>query len=186
MSYSPATATSPLLSVMERRKKCEKEEEEKKIKNKENADRHTQFHPPENIAKMSANQPLTDADRWDWLTCLREEALKQLALGHDGVVVTCSALKRKYRDVIRVAPYFSPGLQVHFIYLDAPEEVLQQRVAQRQGHYMGPNMVHTQFAILQPPMPDEIDCITLDVSNSPVEVCRAALDQVVSKLAEDR
>lgn len=135
---------------------------------------------------MSANQPLTDADRWDWLTCLREEALKQLALGHDGVVVTCSALKRKYRDVIRVAPYFSPGLQVHFIYLDAPEEVLQQRVAKRQGHYMGPNMVHTQFAILQPPMSDETDCITLDVSKSPAEVCRAALDQVVTKLAEDR
>lgn len=135
---------------------------------------------------MSAGQPLTDADRWDWLTCLREEALKQLSLGHDGVVVTCSALKRKYRDVIRVAPYFSPGLQVHFIYLDAPQHVLQQRVASRQNHYMGPGMVQTQFAILQPPMPDEIDCITLDVSRTPEEVCRAALEQVLLKLEEDR
>lgn len=135
---------------------------------------------------MSANIPLSDEDRWDWLTKLREEALKQLALGHDGVVVTCSALKRKYRDVIRVAPYFSPGLQVHFIYLDAPEEVLQQRVANRQGHYMGASMVHGQIAILQPPMKDEIDCITIDVSKSPAEVCRDALNQVVTKLAEDR
>lgn len=135
---------------------------------------------------MANNTPLTDEDRWDWLTRLREEALKQLALGHDGVVVTCSALKRKYRDVIRVAPYFSPGLQVHFIYLDAPEEVLQQRVAQRAGHYMGPNMVKTQFAILQPPMKDEIDCITIDVSKSPDVVCRDALDRVVTKLTEDR
>lgn len=135
---------------------------------------------------MANNIPLTDEDRWDWLTRLREEALKQLALGHDGVVVTCSALKRKYRDVIRVAPYFSPGLQVHFIYLDAPEEVLQQRVAKRAGHYMGPSMVKTQFAILQPPMKDETDCLTIDVSKSPDVVCRDALDRVVTKLAEDR
>ncbi|PSR90474.1 gluconokinase-like protein [Coniella lustricola] len=145
-----------------------------------------EFHSPENVAKMSRGQALTDEDRWDWLTRLREEALKQLALGHDGVVVTCSALKRKYRDVIRVAPYFSPGLQVHFIYLDAPQEVLQQRVAQRQGHYMGAGMVQSQFAILQAPMRDEIDCITIDVSRSSDEVCRAALDQVVKKLSEDR
>lgn len=135
---------------------------------------------------MSIGQALTDEDRWDWLTRLREEALKQLALGHDGVVVTCSALKRKYRDVIRVAPYFSPGLQVHFIYLDAPQDVLQQRVATRQGHYMSAGMVQSQLAILQPPMRDETDCITIDVSRTMDEVCRDALDQVVTRLAEDR
>ncbi|KAF3762288.1 carbohydrate kinase [Cryphonectria parasitica EP155] len=145
-----------------------------------------EFHTAESITKMSLGQPLTDEDRWDWLTRLREEALKQLALGHDGVVVTCSALKRKYRDVIRVAPYFSPGLQVHFIYLDAPEEVLQQRVAKRQGHYMGAGMVHSQIAILQPPMRDEVDCVTIDVSRSGDEVCMDALNQVVTKLAEDQ
>lgn len=135
---------------------------------------------------MSNGIPLTDADRWDWLTRLREEALKQLSLGHDGVVVTCSALKRKYRDVIRVAPYFSPGLQVHFIYLDAPEEVLLQRVAQRKGHYMGATMVHSQFAILEPPTPDEVDVMRVDCSRAMDDVTRDALNQVVTKLAEDR
>lgn len=144
-----------------------------------------QFHPPANIEKMSNGIPLTDADRWDWLTRLREEALKQLDLGNEGVVVTCSALKRKYRDVIRVAPYFSPGLQLHFIYLHAPEEVLLRRVAQRKGHYMGEQMVHSQFAILEPPTAEERDVISLDVSGSIGEVSQDALDQVVRKLAED-
>lgn len=144
-----------------------------------------EFHPPANIEKMSNGIPLTDADRWDWLTRLREEALKQLDLGNEGVVVTCSALKRKYRDVIRVAPYFSPGLQLHFIYLHAPEEVLLRRVAQRKGHYMGEQMVHSQFAILEPPTAEERDVISLDVSGSIGEVSQDALDQVVRKLAED-
>lgn len=135
---------------------------------------------------MSNGIPLTDADRWDWLTRLREESLKQLSFGHDGVVVTCSALKRKYRDVIRVAPYFSPGLQVHFIYLHAPEEVLLQRVAQRKGHYMGAAMVNSQFAILEPPTQDEVDVIRVDCSRAMDAVNRDALDQVVTTLSEDR
>lgn len=134
---------------------------------------------------MSNGIPLTDADRWDWLTRLREEALKQLELGNNGVVVTCSALKRKYRDVIRVAPYFSPGLKLHFIYLHAPEEVLLARVAGRKGHYMGAKMVHSQFAILEPPTAEERDVLSLDVSRSIEDVSRDALDQVVRKLAED-
>lgn len=143
------------------------------------------FHPAENVAKMASGQPLTDADRWDWLTRLREEALKQVAAGHDGVVVTCSALKRKYRDVIRVAKYFSPDLQLHFIYLDAPEAVLQERVANRKGHYMGASMVHSQLAVLEPPMPDEHDCICVDVTPTPDKVCDEALSRVVGKLASD-
>ncbi|PQE14830.1 thermoresistant glucokinase family carbohydrate kinase protein [Rutstroemia sp. NJR-2017a WRK4] len=65
-----------------------------------------EFHPKSNVEKMSKGIPLTDADRWDWLTALREESLRRLTSGSDGVVLTCSALKRKYRDVIRVAPYY--------------------------------------------------------------------------------
>lgn len=134
---------------------------------------------------MAAGEPLTDADRWDWLTRLREEALKQLDTGHEGVVVTCSALKRKYRDVIRVAKYFAPELQLHFIYLDAPEAVLQERVANRQGHYMPPTLVRSQFAALEPPMPDEHDCICVDVTQSPKLVCDEALARVIDKLVVD-
>lgn len=143
-----------------------------------------EFHPQANIEKMSAGIPLTDADRWDWLTALREASLNELDNGNPGVVLTCSALKRKYRDVIRVAPYFSPNLYLHFIYLDASEELLLQRVMARQNHYMGANMVHSQFDILEPPTKDEIDVITIDVSR-PVETVMAdALDKVLATMEE--
>jgi gluconokinase len=141
-----------------------------------------EFHPPANIEKMSNGIPLTDADRWDWLTLLREESLRQLALGAEGVVLTCSALKRKYRDVIRVAPYYSHDVILHFIYLHAPEEVLLARVGARQGHYMGANMVQSQFAILEPPAPEEMDVISVDVSKSMVDVQKEALEKVLQKI----
>lgn len=126
---------------------------------------------------MSAGIPLTDADRWDWLTALREASIHELDKGSDGVVLTCSALKRKYRDVIRVAPYFTPNVHLHFIYLDAPEEVLLQRVSARKNHYMGANMVHSQFEVLERPTPDEVDVITIDVTQSQEAVKADALDR---------
>ncbi|KAK3396502.1 P-loop containing nucleoside triphosphate hydrolase protein [Sordaria brevicollis] len=138
-----------------------------------------EYHPPANIAKMSAGIPLTDADRWDWLTQLREASIKALDQGNDGVVLTCSALKRKYRDVIRVAPYFTPNLHLHFIYLDASEEILLQRVLARQNHYMGANMVHSQFEALERPTPAETDVIPIDVSRPAEMVMADALNQVL-------
>lgn len=134
---------------------------------------------------MSNGIPLTDADRWDWLTALREESLRQLEAGNSGVVLTCSALKRKYRDVIRVAPYFSPDLHLHFIYLHAPEEVLLKRVTARQGHYMGANMVHSQFNILEPPTEEEVDVISIDVSQSIDDVNKEALAKAIEKMEQD-
>ncbi|KAL2269822.1 hypothetical protein VTJ83DRAFT_2006 [Remersonia thermophila] len=144
-----------------------------------------EYHPKSNIEKMSAGIPLTDADRWDWLTALREASISALATGSPGVVLTCSALKRKYRDVIRVAPYFFPNLDLHFIYLDAPEEVLVKRVGMRQNHYMGANMVHSQFEALERPKPDEVDVITIDVTRSVEEVKRDALSQVLRTIGAD-
>ncbi|KAJ8116091.1 hypothetical protein ONZ43_g4517 [Nemania bipapillata] len=142
------------------------------------------YHPPANIEKMGNGIPLTDADRWDWLTLLREESLKQLASGARGVVLTCSALKRKYRDVIRVAPYFSNDVCLHFIYLHAPEAVLLERVGLRQGHYMGANMVRSQFEILEPPTADETDVISIDVSGPISQVLEVALEQATKKISE--
>jgi gluconokinase len=133
---------------------------------------------------MSDGIPLTDADRWDWLTALREASIQELDRGSDGVVLTCSALKRKYRDVIRVAPYFSPNLHLRFIYLDAPEEVLLQRVSARQNHYMGANMVHSQFEVLEVPKEDESDVITVDVTRPAEAVMSDALEKVL-KTMED-
>lgn len=134
---------------------------------------------------MSNGIPLTDADRWDWLTALRQESVRHIDAGNHGVVLTCSALKRKYRDVIRVAPYFAPGVFLHFIYLHAPEEVLLKRVGARQGHYMGANMVHSQFSILEPPMEDETDVISIDVSRTPQEVMDDVLAQVQQTMESD-
>ncbi|KAI0851416.1 carbohydrate kinase [Daldinia vernicosa] len=143
-----------------------------------------EFHTKANVEKMANGIPLTDADRWDWLTALREESLRKLADGAEGVVLTCSALKRKYRDVIRVAPYYSHDVVLHFIYLHAPEAVLLERVGLRQGHYMGANMVHSQFSILEPPTAEETDVISVDVSRPMEDVLEDSLNKVLQKMDE--
>jgi gluconokinase len=106
---------------------------------------------------MAANIPLNDADRWDWLILLRDEALVSLKNGAKGVVVTCSALK-KYRDVIRTARLYDedPNANVHFVYLRADKATLLARVRARQNHYMKDAMVDSQFAALEEP--DETEC----------------------------
>ncbi|RFU75266.1 thermoresistant gluconokinase [Trichoderma arundinaceum] len=144
------------------------------------------FHTPANVEKMRSGIPLTDSDRWDWLTALREESMRQINEGQAGVVLTCSALKRKYRDVIRVAAYYDHHLLIHFIYLDASEELLLQRVTQRQGHYMGANMVHSQFDILERPSQNETDVITIDVSRTLGEVQEDALARVIDMMRSDQ
>ncbi|CAK7263250.1 hypothetical protein SEPCBS119000_000401 [Sporothrix epigloea] len=139
-----------------------------------------EFHPPANIEKMRNGIPLTDADRWDWLTALREESVRRIASGSHAVVLTCSALKRKYRDVIRVAPYFNTGVDLHFIYLSADPEILLKRVTGRQGHYMGSNMVQSQLDILEPPQADETDVVCIDVGHPIDQVKNAVLQKVQS------
>ena len=133
---------------------------------------------------MGSGTPLTDADRWDWLITLRNEAVKRLQTS-DSVIVTCSALKHKYRDVIRVAAYEHPTVNIHFIYLKVDEDTLQQRVAARQGHYMKAGMVHSQMAALEEPeIDDEWDVLPVDVTNDKDVVERKALEVVNKKLAE--
>lgn len=135
-----------------------------------------QFHPPANIEKMAKNIPLDDADRWDWLITLRDQALTELNKGAKGVVITCSALKKKYRDVIRTAKLYDedPNANVRFVYLKASKEVLLQRVGSRQGHYMKDTMVLSQLAALEEPGEDEVrklhDVDIIDVSGSQQEV----------------
>lgn len=144
------------------------------------------YHPPANIEKMANGVPLTDADRWDWLTALRQESMQLISGGAEGVVLTCSALKRKYRDVIRVAAYNNPTMQIHFLYLDASEEVLLKRVAARKGHYMGANMVSSQFSILERPQVDETDIMSVDVSKTMEEVMKESRDKVLAYMEEDK
>ena len=140
------------------------------------------WHSASNKEKMGKNIPLTDADRWDWLITLREEAVKRLQTSNS-VIVTCSALKHKYRDVIRVANYEHPTVQIHFIYLKVDEDTLQQRVKERVGHYMKEGMVHSQMTALEEP-DEEWDVLAVDVRNDKEEVQRNALEVVKKKLAE--
>lgn len=129
---------------------------------------------------------MTDADRWDWLAILRDESIKRINEGAPGVVVTCSALKRKYRDVIRVASYHDHSILTNFIFLDAKEEVLIARVGQRQGHYMGANMVASQFSILERPTADERDVVIVDVSSTLDEAKSEALVQAKQMIEQGR
>ncbi|MCJ1308079.1 hypothetical protein MMC25_001730 [Agyrium rufum] len=145
------------------------------------------FHPPANKVKMSTGVPLTDADRWDWLITLRENAVARLSptissttKPHSGVVVTCSALKRKYRDVFRIASYTDHNMAVHFIYLQADEATLLSRVGSRQGHYMKSTMVHSQFDSLEEPDLQEqgLDVLSIDCSGPLEEVQQTTVDTV--------
>jgi len=126
------------------------------------------FHPPANIARMSAGQPLDDADRAPWLAAIRAHIAAQLAAGRDAVV-TCSALKQRYRTQIVVDP-----ARVRLVYLTGARELLLARLRQRPGHFMKPDMLDSQLAALEPPT----DALTLDVAAAPAELVariRAAL-----------
>ena len=139
---------------------------------------------------MAANTPLDDADRWDWLILLRDQALAALKNGCKGVVVTCSALKKKYRDVIRTARLYDedPDANVHFVYLKASQEILLARVGARQGHFFKDSMILSQLAALEPPDEDEMtrlkDVEVIDVSGSQQEVEELAATAVDNVLAE--
>lgn len=138
---------------------------------------------------MANGIPLTDADRWDWLISLREAAIQTLTgTGADpnppsGVIVACSALKRKYRDVMRVAAYGHPSVRIHFIYLKADEGVLMDRVAKRKNHYMKSGMVHSQIELLEEPV-GEWDAVAIDVAAPPEEVSKRVMTAVTATLAK--
>lgn len=134
---------------------------------------------------MAAGIPLTDADRWDWLILLRDQSISTLASGASGVVLTCSALKRKYRDVIRIASYNDERVLVHFIYLHASQEVLLQRVRGRKGHYMKDSMVKSQFEALEAPGECEKDVLAVDVSGDFGSVQVAVAEAVKQVMAAD-
>jgi gluconokinase len=114
------------------------------------------FHPPANIAKMTSGQALDDDDRYPWL-----EAIGQwLADHHDGGVMSCSALKRKYRDQLR-----RHCADTEFVHLSGTPEVIGRRQASRPGHFMPSSLLKSQFDTLQPLEPDERG-VTVDVDQN--------------------
>ncbi len=133
------------------------------------------FHPPANVAKMASGNALDDADRGPWLEAIGLWLDAELAAGRDAVL-TCSALKRSYRDRLR-----RPG--VRFVYLSVPKQELERRVERRTGHFMPPSLLASQLADLEPPQPEE-HAITVAASDDPnlcAEAIAAALEaQAVS------
>lgn len=123
------------------------------------------FHTQANRDKMGSGIPLTDEDRAPWLRNLRDWMTEQARSGATHSVVTCSALKRAYRDILREAEG-----EVHFVHLSPPVALNRERMAARKGHYMKAEMVDSQLAILEPLGADERG-VVIDNPGSPAEVC---------------
>ncbi|MFD7644704.1 gluconokinase [Kitasatospora sp. NPDC059795] len=118
------------------------------------------FHPAANIAKMSAGTPLDDQDREPWLRALGAWLGERAEAGTGGVV-TCSALKRSYRDILRDA---CP--EAFFLHLSGSHELVGDRIAHRTGHFMPPSLLDSQYATLEPLRADESGLV-LDVDADP-------------------
>ena len=117
---------------------------------------------------MQKGVALTDTDRWDWLISLREKAVETLLRDDTGdgikaVFIACSALKKKYRDVLRIAALENKGIKVTFVYPKVEEDALIRRLEMRKGHYMKKEMLRSQLEALEPPM-QEGDAVTVDGS----------------------
>lgn len=125
------------------------------------------FHPPANIAKMSAGTPLDDADRQPWLEALGAWLHQQREAGTGGVV-TCSALKRRYRDTLRAA---CPD--AWFLHLSGTHDLVADRLDHRSGHFMPPSLLDSQYQALEPLQPDEYGTV-LDVGPTPDQLAAAA------------
>ena len=126
------------------------------------------FHPPANVAKMSAGSALTDDDRVQWLQNLQEQIRKARAQG-GGVVLSCSALKRRYRDVLRAA---EPALR--FAHLNGERDVIFTRMQARVGHYMPLSLLDSQLSLLEPLQADEAG-LQLDINQPPQQLVDAIL-----------
>ncbi|MFF5481986.1 gluconokinase [Streptomyces sp. NPDC012935] len=131
------------------------------------------LHSAPEIAKMAAGQPLDDADRRPWLAALSQWIRSAVSHGRGGVV-TCSSLKRRYRDELRSA---GQGANVSFVHLSLDRRSAAQRIARREGHFMPPGLLDSQFAILEPLQADEPG-VTVDASAPREQVVAAALRAV--------
>ena len=121
------------------------------------------FHPPENVTKMAAGAPLSDADRTPWLSRLNAELR-----GRRRAVLACSALKEAYREALR------RGVDCRFVHLRGSIELIRARLAVRRHRYMPASLLESQFAVLEPPT----DAIEIDVAAPPAECVAAILAQL--------
>ena len=126
------------------------------------------FHPEANVAKMASGQPLTDDDRWPWLRSIGDWMSEEIAAGRSSVV-TCSALRRVYRDLLREG-----RPEVVFCHLVAGEDLIGERMVRRTDHYMPASLLPSQLATLEPLEPDEPG-VVVSVDGEAAEVIARAL-----------
>ncbi|MDV8065051.1 gluconokinase [Rhodococcus sp. IEGM 1366] len=129
------------------------------------------LHPQANIEKMATGHPLNDDDRWPWLDKIAHWITQHTDAGQPGIV-TCSALKRSYRDILR-------GENVVFVHLAGSRDQIGQRLTARLDHYMPPSLLDSQISTLEPIDPDE-QAIIIDVGGSPVEI----VEEILRRLEE--
>lgn len=129
------------------------------------------LHPRSNIEKMEAGEPLTDEDRWPWLDRVADWIEDRLE-ADEGGIITCSALKRSYRDVLD-----RRGAEVVFVHLTGERSTLEQRMEERSGHFMPVSMLTSQLETLEPPEPDERS-VRVRIEQDP----QAIVDEVVRAL----
>jgi gluconokinase len=122
------------------------------------------FHPRANIEKMRGGRPLTDEDRSPWLERLREQITRSLA-ANENAVLACSALKRAYRERLRVSD------DVKFVFLRGDYALIENQLRRRRGHFMDPSLLKSQFADLEEPASDE-DAITIELGRTPQELVK--------------
>jgi gluconokinase len=125
------------------------------------------FHPPENVEKMSAGIPLTDDDRWGWLRSLADWTAERDRAGTP-TIISCSALRRSYRDVLRRG-----GEGTFFVHLTGDKGLLLQRMSSRE-HFMPPTLLESQLDTLQPLQPDEAG-MAVDVADPPARIATMVL-----------
>ena len=128
------------------------------------------LHDAHSIAKMRSGQPLNDADRAGWLDRIATHLQDEQRYPR-GLVLSCSALRRAYRDRLRRS---TGGLR--FVFMRIDEHSAHQRLQHRPHHFMPASLVSSQFATLEPPTSDERDVITVDADNAPASVLAAALE----------
>ena len=136
------------------------------------------LHSAENVERMRSGIALTDEQRRDWLELIADR-LAQAQSQSAGLVVSCSALKRSYRAVLRRG---APALR--FVHLHGARALLAQRTAQRVGHYMPPSLLDSQLAILEPPQADE-HAICCDIAQPPEQLLRDVLAHLQQDTAID-
>lgn len=130
------------------------------------------FHSPENIAKMHNGIPLDDEDRLPWLQAIAEQIDRWRDERCNGVIV-CSALKRRYRDII-----VGDRGNIHLVYLQGDYTLIAQRLAARHGHFMSRSLLQSQFDALEEPMPEE-QAITIWAGKTPAVL----VDEIIAALA---